>query len=99
MRFTVFVDTSAWYALTDTDDARHAQAVNALRQLQASGNRLVTTNHVIGESYTLVLSRLGRRVAQTFLAGMSASRLVERVFVLEAWEQAAESLIFRYLDQ
>jgi predicted nucleic acid-binding protein len=60
---------------------------------------LVTTNHVIGETYTLLRSRLGFDAAQGFMARTRASALTRRVFVPESWEAAAEDLLGRYSDQ
>jgi len=55
-----FVDTSFWYALADRSDRRHSQA-HQLRTAESA--RLVTSNHVLGETWTLVGRRLGHRTA------------------------------------
>jgi len=61
--------------------------------------RLISTNHVVGESYTLLRVRLGHAAAYDFLRRLRASRLTRRVFVLEAWEDEAEALLARFADQ
>jgi len=99
LRRAVFVDTSAWYALADANDTEHRAAVRALRQLAAAGRPLCTTNHVAGETYTLMRSRLGAAAAHGFLESARDSRRVERVFVQEEWENEAEQLLARYKDQ
>ena len=48
MSRAVFVDTSAWYALTDNGDANHAPAARILRHLVTQRRPLLTTNHVTG---------------------------------------------------
>lgn len=56
---SVFVDTSALYALLDRDDRFHSQAATAWRELIESGNRLSTSSYVILECFALVQRRLG----------------------------------------
>jgi predicted nucleic acid-binding protein len=94
----IFVDTTAWYALMDTRDRWHTQAEEAMRELRAASRRLVTTNHIVGETYTTLMSRR-HPARETFLPGLRASRTVERVFVPESWEEAAEDLLAQYQDQ
>jgi predicted nucleic acid-binding protein len=61
--------------------------------------RLLTTNHVVGETYTLIRMRLGFAAAQQFVHHVRSSLVTERVFVPEAWESEAESLLSQYADQ
>jgi predicted nucleic acid-binding protein len=95
----VFVDPSGWYAALDRDDANHSAAAQRLRRLSDLRRPLVTTNHVAGESYTLVLRRLGVRAAHAFLRSVRRDPLVRRTFVREAWEEEAERLLEQYDDQ
>jgi predicted nucleic acid-binding protein len=69
--------------------------------VQAIGRnqRLITSNHVVGESYTLLRMRLGHRVAQEFLRRLRTSAIAQRVFVLEVWEDEAEDLLCQFTDQ
>ena len=57
---TVFVDTGAWYALTDRKDPDHAAVTEAFREHR---DRLLTSNYILDETLTLVRFRLGWRVA------------------------------------
>ena len=99
MSRAVFVDTSAWYAMSDEDDASHALAVRRFRRLVELRRQPVTTNHVVGETYTLLRGRLGFRAALGLLERLRRSLYVERVFVPETWEAAAEQLLEQYNDQ
>lgn len=56
---TVFVDTSALYALVDAQDPRHAVAAGMLRRLQDETGGLVSHEYVIVETIALVQRRLG----------------------------------------
>ncbi len=53
----VFVDTSAYYALTDRRDSRHANAQEMARRLANERRRLFTTNFMVAETHALVLAR------------------------------------------
>jgi predicted nucleic acid-binding protein len=59
---SLFVDTSAFYAVADNRDQDHARAT----ELLASGGRLVTTDHVLVESWRLISARGGFIVAERF---------------------------------
>lgn len=61
---TVFVDTSAIFALLDEDSAVHASAVTAWSSLGERRESLVTSNYVMVESLTLVRLRLGAGIAR-----------------------------------
>lgn len=99
MNDAVFVDTSAWYAAVDAGDSNHAPAARRLRRLIERRRMLVTTNHVVSETYALLRIRLGFRAAHDFLERVRSSPRTRRVFVLEPWEEAAEDLLARYDDQ
>jgi uncharacterized protein len=63
---TLFVDTSAWYAAADRSDHSHQRAKAVL----AAGDALVTTDHVLIESWFLLRHRLGRGAARRFWDGL-----------------------------
>lgn len=95
----VFIDTSAWYALTDAGDTYHSEASRRVRGLIDSGCTLVVSNHVVGETYTLLRVRLGSTVAIEFLLRIRGSANTRRVFVPESWEPEVEALLAQYADQ
>ncbi|CAN5222614.1 PIN domain-containing protein [soil metagenome] len=77
---TLFVDTSAWYALADSADTSHHRA----SQVLSSGERLLTTDHVLVETWWLLRSRLGRDPAELFWAGLSPAGVeIEMVVVAD----------------
>jgi predicted nucleic acid-binding protein len=63
---TLFVDSSAFYAAADAGDASHQRAKTIL----AAGDALVTSDHVLVESWLLLRHRLGRSVAERFWAAI-----------------------------
>lgn len=95
----IFVDTSAWLALADAGDDRHAAAVEIYPTILRPDTRLFTSNLVIAESYTLIRRRIGHAAAINFLQSMRASTRLERVYSDAAMEFAAERVLQRYADQ
>ena len=64
---TVFVDTSALYALVDDRDPSHVRASGDLRRLQAAGTPLLTHEYVVVEAISLVQRRLGMDAVRRFV--------------------------------
>ncbi len=96
---TTFADTSAWYALLSARDTEHAAALRRFSRLAAERRSVVTTNHVVGEAYTLIRRRLGSQIALSFLERVRTDPFVRRVSVPEVWEEEAERLLAQYHDQ
>lgn len=65
---TLFVDTSAFFALANLKDRHHSEAVAAY-QTNIDNDDLQTSDHVVIESWYLIRSRLGRRAAMAFWDG------------------------------
>jgi len=63
---TVFVDTSAVFALADVAEAHNADAAAAWQYLISAGALLVTTSYVVVETCALLQRRLGLRAARMF---------------------------------
>ncbi|MGD0366672.1 MAG: PIN domain-containing protein [Acidobacteriaceae bacterium] len=63
---SLFVDASVWYAAADSGDASNQRAKAILK----AGESLVTTDHVLVETWTLLRHRLGRLAAERFWDGM-----------------------------
>ncbi len=59
---SLFVDTSVWYAAADRSDASNSRA----KAILSGGEPLVTTDHVLVESWTFIRHRMGRRAAERF---------------------------------
>jgi uncharacterized protein len=59
---SLFVDTSIWYAAADSSDTDNSRAKTAL----SGGESLVTTDHVLIESWGLIHHRIGTHAARRF---------------------------------
>lgn len=62
----IFVDTSAFYALLDGDDAEHSRELKLWEGEPPGEGGLVTTNYVVLESMALLQSRLGMPAVRVF---------------------------------
>ncbi len=58
---SLFVDTSVWYAAADASDVSNARAKEILRE-----GALLTTDHVLVETWTLLRHRIHRGAAEAF---------------------------------
>ena len=63
---SVFVDTSAFYALLDADDENSKPAAGTWREMMASDEPIVTSNYVLVETLALLQSRLGLKAMREF---------------------------------
>jgi predicted nucleic acid-binding protein len=96
---SVFVDTGAWYALTDISDRRHRKAIDIYPKLLKSYQQLVTTNLVIAETYILIRRSLGHKPAISFLDNIAASPRIIKIYSENLLEQKAEHILKKYQDQ
>lgn len=83
---SLFVDTSIWYAAADKSDVSNSRA----KVILSGGEPLVTTDHVLLETWTLIRNRLGRRAAERFWEalrdGVSTIETVVAADLEAAWE-------------
>jgi predicted nucleic acid-binding protein len=79
----IFVDTSAWLGLADSNDRDHERALAFQRRIvRGEFGRQVTSNYVLNESVTLIRRRLGVGPATGLSKGISQGKEVE-VFWIE----------------
>jgi predicted nucleic acid-binding protein len=72
----VIADTGPLYAAVDPDDAHHKRAGKELERLYREKREVVVAYPTLLEAYTLVLFRLGNRVASRWLDEMANAALV-----------------------
>ncbi len=93
----VFLDSSANLAVLDAKDAHHAEAIAIWRRLVSSHSRVLTTNYIVDESYTLIMGELGTAVALAFIRDIRRSAIViERVSAVD--EERPEQILNQYRD-
>jgi predicted nucleic acid-binding protein len=94
----VFVDTGAWIALQDPQDRHHGTAAETFSPLIHTCRSLVTSNHVVGETYTYLRLAKSYAAAERFLEVLAQTTKLERHFVTEALEREAYRILDRYAD-
>lgn len=62
----VFVDTGPLQAFNNKDDEHHATAIEIFLKLQTTSIGLITTDYIIDEAYTGLLTRSGYNSAMHF---------------------------------
>lgn len=95
----LFVDTSAWYPLVDRGHADHERLAAALRARIEAGVTVVSTNLVLAESHALIMRRIGREVAHSFLTSARAAPNQVVYSSRELEERAEEGWLRRFDDQ
>jgi predicted nucleic acid-binding protein len=93
-----FVDTSAYYAVTDPRDDNHRRARPIAIALTQERRPQFTTNFVLAETHALVLKHLGYAVASRVLFGLLSSPTTV-VRVSAADERRAQAIITQYADK
>ena len=63
---SLFVDTSVWYAAADAADVGNRRA----KEILSAGEALVTSDHVLVETWTLLRHRLHAAAAEAFWTGL-----------------------------
>ena len=64
---SVYVDTSAFYAIVDAKDSNHTPAADTWRRLISAGEYLITSSYVVTEIIALLHHRLGTEVVYRFV--------------------------------
>jgi len=83
---SLFVDTSIWYSAADSSDSSNTRSKAILK----SGETLVTSDHVLVETWTLLHHKLDREAAERFWEGLrSGIAVIETVTLADlevAWD-------------
>lgn len=83
----IFVDSSFWIAYTESRERRHREALRLLQQHAAES--LVTTNQIVGETWTFLRKRYRHDAAMGFLDLAERAERLTIAFVSEALERDA----------
>jgi predicted nucleic acid-binding protein len=89
-----FVDTSYWVALRNRRDANHEHAKALLRN--RANARLLTSNHVRGETWTYLRRRAGHASAVAFLDALDRSTRIGVVQIDHTLETEALAWLRRH---
>jgi predicted nucleic acid-binding protein len=92
----LLADTGPLYAALDADDALHGRALGDTQRIAVSRLTVLVLYSTLVEAYSLVLYRLGRRIAQRWLAEVTATAQVVNPSPNDYLD--ARDLIHRYAD-
>jgi predicted nucleic acid-binding protein len=95
----VFVDTSAWIAVSDLRDKYHPAAREEYNRLLGDRFTFVTTNLVIAETHIIIRRTAGHPQAMRFLRSLRGSPRLQKVWSDAGLESQVEDLLERYADQ
>jgi predicted nucleic acid-binding protein len=95
----VFVDTSAWIAVSDLRDKFHPAARAEYNRLIGDAFTLVTTNLVIAETYIIIRRTGGHAQAMRLLRSLRGSPRLQKVWSEAGLESQAEEILERHSDQ
>ena len=90
-----FADTSWWVAWTLPNDARHLEALEVLARV-GSGEQVLTTNLVLGETWTFLRRKDSHRTAVGFLDRVAVLESARKL-VLHAVTEEQESKAWAWL--
>jgi predicted nucleic acid-binding protein len=88
----VFMDANGWIALNSKRDQLHRLAVETNRRLLKESYRYVTTNFVLNETYTGLLTRVGHFAAVDFGERIKRSQTVSIIPISTDIEEEAWAL-------
>lgn len=90
---SVYIDTSALYAVLDHDDQYHTAAKASWRNLLQEDVPLISSNYVLIEASALIQRRLGQKALQVFLEDIVSVLQIQ--WVDESIHRAAVQMILR----
>jgi uncharacterized protein len=89
----IFVDSSAWLAISDTRDGNHRSALEFHAELlKGRAGRLLTSDFILDETLTLMSRRVRLEDIRRFVAGIEESPSVQQIWVTPAHYKSALSL-------
>ena len=95
----IFADANGWIALNSKKDQLHNAAVTINKELLQSGHRYMTTNFVLDETYTALLTKVGHFAAVDFGERIRGARTVQVIHITQDIEEKAWTLFKQYYDK
>jgi len=99
MQEIIFIDTSAWAAIADKSDRYHKIASSSFKKILNNYKKIVTSNLVISETYTLLIHELGHPAGMKFLTSLQGSSRIHLVYSNREIETDAIKFLADYSDQ
>jgi hypothetical protein len=95
----IFMDTNGWIALSSKRDQLHDNAIKTNRKVLSNGYRYVTTNYVLDETYTGLLTKVSHFAAVDFGEKLRLSKSVSIIHITTDIEEEAWQIFKQYSDK
>lgn len=95
-RGPVFIDSGAWIAIRIREDRFHSAAAETWKRLVSRPQLLLTTNMVVGETYTYLMRHRGYGAAWAFIDWLESARLLQRQHITPELETQAYVILRQY---
>lgn len=98
----LFLDTSAFIALEDQDDHKHASAIeyrSRLRDGKTPFRSLYTSNYILDETLTLLRRHLGHSAAISFGESIKASKAIKARWITPELDSMAWNIFEKHQDK
>lgn len=95
----IFMGANGWIALNSKRDQLHDAAVRLNKKLLQDGHHYLTTNFVLDETYTGLLTKVGHFAAVDFGEKIRASHSVQIIHVSEEMEEEGWRLFKQHTDK
>ena len=94
----VFIDSSAFLAIADTDDGHHEHGRLIFQDILTKGAKLFSSNYILDETYTLIRARTNHQTVVNFiksfeLSGITVLRVSPQI------EDLAKRIFIKYSDK
>jgi len=99
MNHPVFVDASAWVAITNRKDRHHGEALRLYHELLRSATPLITSTWTAYEALSIVKTKLGYNQAERLWQRILQTSVVSLIKVSERIEADALRLFWQYQDK
>ena len=97
---TIFVDSSAWFALLSKNDKNHQKMKDIYQTLLENNNTLILSNQVLGETFTLLRYKIkNNNLPFKFIELINRSLLIKKIHIDEKTEKNALKILENYKDQ
>ena len=95
----IFVDTSAWVALFVRNDKNHHRAASIFDKIKKNNLILYTSDYVIDETITMILTRSNHERALITGEALLESSFVKIIYVVPDYLQTTWELFKKYKDK
>lgn len=99
MKEPIFVDTSAWIAITNRRDGYHKEADGIFRGLLRDKRLLLTTNWTAYEALSVIKAKAGYVHALSLWKKLNTLKVVTIIWISRDMESTGLEMFFRYKDK